>query len=412
MDIQITQREQAGAERHVDVTVPADAVEALEEKTTRRYASQARLPGFRPGKAPTAMVRKRFADAIRQDTLQEIVQDAYKRLLEQEKLEVINQPHIHDLKFEPGQPLTFTFHLEVRPEIKLERLGGFNVPRPSGEVTEEMVQQQLDQVRDQRAVWAPTEDNPITGDKVKVHLWAADEAGQMVDAGELDVTLGDGKLPEVVEELVMETKPGSTTERPVRYPDDFPAPELAGKTKVIRAEVKEVKRKDVPVLDDALARELGDFDSVDALREAVRKDLEAQVTRDADAEVRGKLLDEILEANPFDVPPSWVRQLVDSYAQAYNIPEEDRERFAVEFRPLAERQVRRDLVVDQIARQESLRATEADVDEKVSELAQARNMEPGKLYAALQQAGRLSEIEHGITEERVFKWLADRNTMQ
>jgi trigger factor len=150
---------------------------------------------------------------------------------------------------------------------------------------------------------------------------------------------------------------------------------------------------------------------VDALREAVRKDLTAQVTRDADAEVRGKLLDDILEANPFDVPPSWVRQLVESYAEAYKIPEEDRERFTAEFRPLAERQVRRDLVVDQIARQESLRATEGDVDEKVAELAQGRNMEPGKLYAALQQAGRLGEIEHGITEERVFTWLAERNTM-
>ena len=412
MDIQITQRESAGAERHVDVSVPADAVQAIEERTARRYASQARLPGFRPGKAPAAMVRKRFADAIRQDTLQEIVQDAYKQVLEQGAIEVISQPHIHDLKFEPGQPLTFTFHFEVRPEIKLERLQGFRVQRPSTEVTDEMVQQQLDQVRDQRAVWAPVEDNPITGDRVKVHLHAADESGQMVDAGELDVTLGDGKLPEVIEELIMEARPGATQERPVRYPDDFPAPELQGKTKLVRAEVKDVKRKTVPVLDDALARELGDFDSVDALREAVRKDLEAQVARDADAETRGKLLDEILEANPFDVPPSWVRQLVDSYAEAYNIPEEDRERFAREFRPLAERQVRRDLVVDQIARQESLRASEADVDDRVGELAKGRNMDAGQLYAALQKAGRLQEIEHGITEERVFNWLTERNTME
>jgi trigger factor len=177
-----------GAERHVEVSVPADAVQAVEERTTRRYASQARLPGFRPGKAPAAMVRKRFADAIRQDTLQEIVQDAYKTLLEREQLEVVNQPHIHDLKFEPGQPLTFTFHLEVRPEIKLDRLDGFRVERPSTEVTDDMLQQQLDQVREQRAVWAPVEDNPITGDRITVHLHAADESGQMTDAGEHSAT--------------------------------------------------------------------------------------------------------------------------------------------------------------------------------------------------------------------------------
>lgn len=412
MDIQITQKESAGAERHVEVSVPADTVVAVEERTTRRYASQARLPGFRPGKAPAAMVRKRFADAIRQDTLQELVQDAYKEVLEREKLEVVNQPHIHDLKFEPGQPLTFTFHLEVRPEIKLERLSGFTVQRPSTEVTDEMVQQQLDQVRDQRASWAPADDHPITGDMVSVHLHAADDAGAMVDAGEHNVVLGDGKLPDVIEELIMETRPASTSERPVRYPDDFPAPELQGKTKLVRAEVKEVKRKAVPVLDDALARELGDFDSLDALRGAVRKDLEAHVLREADSETRGKLLDEILDANPFDVPPSWVRQLVDNYAEAYKIPEEDRDRFATEFRPIAERQVRRDLVVDQVARQENLRATESDIDDKVTELAQQRNIEPGKLYSALQQGGRLAEIEHAITEERVFNWLMERNSMQ
>jgi trigger factor len=412
MDIQITPKETVGAERHVEVSVPADAVQAVEERTTRRYASQARLPGFRPGKAPAAMVRKRFADAIRQDTLQEIVQDAYKALLEREQLEVVNQPHIHDLKFEPGQPLTFTFHLEVRPEIKLDRLDGFRVERPSTEVTDDMLQQQLDQVREQRAVWAPVEDNPITGDRITVHLHAADESGQMTDAGEHAVTLGDGKLPEVVEELIMEAKPGGAAERPVRYPDDFPAPELQGKTKLIRAELKDVKRKTVPVLDDALARELGDFESVDALRDAVRKDLEAHVARESDAELRGRLLDQILEANRFDVPPTWVRQLVESYAQAYNIPEEDRERFAGEFRPLAERQVRRDLVVDQIARKENFRATEADVDDRVAELATQRGVDPGQLYSALQKAGRLSEIEHGITEERVFKWLLERNTAE
>ena len=175
--------------------------------------------------------------------------------------------------------------------------------------------------------------------------------------------------------------------------------------------LKEAKRKTAPDLDDALAREVGDFESLDALRDAVRKDLGSHAQREAETQLKTQLLDQIIEANPFDVPPSWVRQLIEGYANAYQVPDEDKERFAQEFRPLAERQVRRDLVVDQIARQENLRATEADVDERVAELAQGRNMEPGKLYAALQQGGRLGEIEHGITEERVFKWLAERNTM-
>lgn len=411
MDIQITQTEGTGAERHLHVAVPPEAVQAAEEKTTRRYASQARLPGFRPGKAPAAMVKKKFADAIRQDVLQEIVQEAYKTALERESLDVVAQPHIHDLKFEPGQPVTFVLHLEVRPDVKLERVEGFSVERATGEVTEEMVAQQLDQMRDQRATWSPVEDNPMSGDMVTVELAMADESGTIPAGQEFRLTLGTGQAIEPIEELVMEAKPGQTVERPVKWPDDFEVEAQRGQTRVVRMHVKEVKRKTAPVLDDALARELGDFDSVDALTAAVRKDLEASQQRDAEAEVRSKLLDQLIEANPFDVPPSWVHQLVQSYGNAYQIPEQELPRFAQEFRPLAERQVRRDLIVDAIARQQELRATEADVDARVSELAQQRNMDAGQVYAALQKAGRLNEIEHGITEERVFAWLLERNTI-
>ena len=209
----------------------------------------------------------------------------------------------------------------------------------------------------------------------------------------------------------MEAKPGQTVERPVKWPDDFEVEAQRGQSRTVRATVKDVKRKTAPVLDDALARELGDFDSVDALTATVRKDLEASAQRDAEGEVRSKLLDQIIEANPFDVPPTWVHQLVQQYGNAYQIPEQDLQRFAQEFRPLAERQVRRDMIVDTIAREHELRATESDVDDRIAELAKTRNMEPGQLYAALQKAGRLGEIEHGITEERVFTWLTERNTL-
>ncbi|AHG91391.1 Trigger factor [Gemmatirosa kalamazoonensis] len=412
MDIQITQREPGGVERHVDVAVPADAVREVEERTARRYTSQARLPGFRPGKAPPAMVRKRFADAIRQDVLQEVVQEAYKKVMEQEKLEPITQPHIHDLKFEPGEPLTFTLHMEVRPEVQLARVEGFRVHRPATEVTDEMVQEQLDSLRDQRATWAPTDDRPMSGDMVTVALATADEQGQIGEQKEYRLELGKDQAIPGIEDLIMEARAGETIERPVKWPEDFPDEAQRGQTKTVRVTLKEAKRKTSPDLDDAFAREVGDFESLDALREAVRKDLGAQAQREAETQLKTQLLDQIIEANPFDVPPSWVRQLVDGYANAYQIPDEDKERFAQEFRPLAERQVRRDLVVETIARDQNLRATEADVDDRVNAMATERGAEAGKLYAALQKAGRLQELEHQITEERVFAWLLERNSAE
>ena len=418
MDITITPKDASGVERHLDVSIPADAVAAAEERTARRYASQARLPGFRPGKAPAGMVRKRFANEIRQETLQALVQDAYQELMERETLDLVTQPHIHDLKFEPGQPLTFTFHLEVRPTVQLERVEGFTVERRANAVTDEMVQQQLEQMREQRAAWAPVELAPQAGDQVTLDLSV--QEGDTGELGEVEmstpqqfqVVVGQGQAIPAVEALILQAAPGETVEQDVTWPDDFPVEEERGKSKRVRVTVKEVKRKALPELDDDLARELGDFDSLDALKGVVREDLGRQLARETDADARAKLLDAIIDANPFDVPPSWVNQLVQSYAQAYQIPEQDLQRFAGEFRALAERQVRRDLVIDTIAKRENLSATAADVDAEVEALARSRNQEPGQLYASLEKAKRLGEIEHGVTERKVFEWLTALNTVQ
>jgi trigger factor len=134
--------------------------------------------------------------------------------------------------------------------------------------------------------------------------------------------------------------------------------------------------------------------------------------READSAVRGALMEEILGANAFDVPPSWVRSLVGAYAEAYQVPESEREKFDTEFRTMAERQVRRDLVVETVAQNEKLAATEKDVDDRVAEMAAKRGAEPAQVYAALQKAKRLREIERGITEDRVFEFLLRQSTVE
>ena len=409
MNIQITPKKSDGVERLLEVSVPVDTVRDAEEQAARRYASRVRLPGFRAGKAPAAMVRKRFAQEIRQAALESLVQDAYKEVLEREKLEPVAQPHIHDLKFEDGQPLVFELHLEVRPEIQLARTSGFRVARPASEVTDEMVREQIEQMRDQRAAWSPVDEKPMPGDMVKVALATADESGAIPEQKDYTIVLGEGQAIPGVEELVMEAKAGETVERPVKWPDDFPDEAQRGQSKNVRVTLEEVKRKSAPALDDAFAREVGDFDGLEALRAAVRKDLQEHATRDADAAVRSALLDQIAEANPFDVPPSWVNRMIDAYMQAYQIPDEQRRQFAGEFAAVAEKQVRRDMLIEALAGQEQLAASEKDVDERVAKVAEQRGADPGQVYASLQKAGRLQEIERSITEEKVFEWLTARN---
>ena len=410
MDIQITTKKSEGVERLLQVSVPLATVNAEEEKTARRYATSVRLPGFRPGKAPAAMVRKRFKDAIRQQVLETLVQEAFKEVMEREKLDVAAQPHVHDVKFDEGQPLTFELHLEVKPTIELKRTQGFRVTRTSQVVTDETVTEQIEKLRDDKATWAPVEEQPREGDMVKVLLATPEGAAEEMPEGRpYNLVLGGGQAIPGVEELVMELKPGETKERTVKWPDDFPDETQRSISKNVRVTLHEVKRKSAPPLDDAFAREVGDFDSLEALRAAVRTDLEEHAKRDADAQVRQALLDNVAEANPFDVPPSWVSRMIDAYMQAYQIPEEQRQTFAAEFAAVAEKQVRRDMLIDAIAAEQKLTATEKDVDDRVAKVAEQRKTDPGQVYASLQKAGRLPEIERSITEENVFEWLAGRN---
>jgi trigger factor len=386
-------------------------VRQAEEKAVRRYASSARLPGFRPGKAPPAMIRQRFAAAIRQEAVESLIQEAYKQVVGDTEVKLAAQPHVHDVKFNEGEPLTFELHLEVQPKVELPRTQGFRVTRTVRSITDDAVQEQIDSMREQRATWAPISGQPAEQDMVTVMLATADDEGVIPEGKEYRIVLGGGQAIPGIEELIMTLKPGETAERPVKWPEDFPDETQRSKTKTVRVTLADAKRKSLPELDDAFARELGDFDAVDALRKAVREDLTTEATREADADVRQKLIDEIIGANAFDVPPSWVNQMVGAYIEAYQVPENERQNFSQRFRAMAERQVRRDLIIDTLAEREKLTATESELDDRITELAARRGADVGQLYSSLQKAGRLKELERGITEEKVFKWLLDQNTV-
>ncbi len=411
-DIEITATKSEGAERHLHVAVPPARVAEARKKATSRVAKQARIAGFRPGKAPAAMVRKQYGAAIDQEAVDALLREAYEAVLAKEDLKLVTQPHAHDVKFGEDDGLSFELHCEVRPELKLEKLDGFRVMRPKSDVTDEMVQEQLDQMREQRATWTPVEEGkPSEGNLVTVMLSTADETGAMPEPREYRLVLGSGQAIPAIEELVLGLTLGERVEQPVKWPEDFPDEAQRGKSKAVVATLTEIKKKDLPALDDAFAAEMGDFASLEAFTAVMREDIGANAVRDADAAARTQLLDEIVSANPFDIPPSWVKQMMQAYAEAYKIPQEELGKFGEEMRGMADRQVRRDLILATIAERESLVATEKDVDAKVAELAEKRGVEVGTLYASLQKAGRLRELERSITEERVFTWLLERNTI-
>src|SRR5256885_7974820 len=398
------------------VTVPAEQVQQAEARATSAYQQRARLPGFRKGKAPAALVKKQFADDIRQQALEDLIRESWKAALAQEggALKPVADPHVHNLKWDAaaGGPVTFEFHVEVKPEITLERIGKFHLKRTTPKVTEDQVLAQLNALREQKAPWTPVVgDKPKLKDLVQVTI-ATREGDVAKDPEQHQLVLGGGRTVPEVEERIMALLPGETVDATVHFPSDFPDEAKRGQARDVRITLHEIKRQQLPELDDAFAREVGDFESLQALRKVVREDLERDAHRQADAQVRRDLIEQIVQANRVVAPRPLVERALAVYAQAYGIPEDRWPDFAQELRPVAEAQVRRDLILDWLVEHHELRATDAELAQKVQEIADRRGTPVAEVRAALEKAKRLRDLERGLTEEKVFTFLLSQSTVE
>jgi trigger factor len=410
--ITIEKTSEDSASKSLRVTVPVDRVREAEARALKYYAQRARLPGFRPGKAPETVVRKRFGDAIRQTVLEEVIRESWETAKTNESLKPITDPAIRNLKFEEGSPIEFELHVEVRPELKLERVGGFKLERREAAVADAAVEEQLARIQEQKAAWIPVEGSkPLPGQMVRVEV-ATIEDGVAGPSQPHDLVLGENQTIPELEEQIMSLLPGETTDAAVRFPDDHPDESRRGQTRQLRITLHEVKQQELPPLDDALAREVGDFENLEALRSAVRQDLEREAAREADADVRRSLISQVVEANNIKAPDSLVHRLMHGYAEMYKVPEEQLPVFEQQFHQIAETQVKRDLALDALVEAHGLRATEAELDERINTMAGARGVSASQIYASLEKSKRLGELERAITEENAFDFLLKQSTVE
>ncbi|MEP6590790.1 MAG: trigger factor [Gemmatimonadota bacterium] len=400
------------ASKSLQVTVPLERLAAAERRAVREYTRQARLPGFRKGHAPEPVVRKKFEQEIKRSVLEDALRESWETILKETELQPLADPQVRNVQYHAGAPLTFDLLIEVRPALALATTGGFTLTRSVPAVTDEMLQEQLDKIREQKATWSPLDGvQPKPGNLVSVTVTTLEDGKEPTETKPYGLVLGEGQTIPDVEEQIMKLLPGELADADVRFPEDHPEPARRGESRRVRIALHEVKEQLLPELDDAFARELGDFDSVTALRDRIREDMEAEAVRTADQGVRDQLVQRLVEANEVPAPPSLVHRLVHAYAEGYRIEAPQFETFAASFEPVAQQQVKRELVLDAVSTAQNLRATEADLDARVAEMAAARGIEPGTLYASLQQGKRLGELERTITEEKIFSWLLAQSTV-
>ncbi|MGH7555666.1 MAG: trigger factor [Longimicrobiales bacterium] len=412
-ELKISVEKPAAWARRLTITVPADRIERERRSAVDRLAKRVRLPGFRKGKVPAHLMEKRYGAAIEQETLEKVVGDAYREALQKEGLQPITQGSVDNVDYESGNDLTFRVDLEIRPEVELNRIGGFRLQRRIPVVEESHVDRVLERLQHEQAAWRQIEgEAPVVGDMVVVDITALRDDAEPTKPRRYQIVLGEGQAAPAIEESIRTLRPGEAQEFTVdlrRNAEDESSPAEPHR---IHVALLEAQRPDRPAADDEFARSLGDFEGLDDLRSKIRQDLEREADQDAERTLRVDLVQSIIEANPFDVP----RSMVDDYLARVLPAREgiDESRLAEvreTARPGAERALQRMLVVERVAEMEVLGASPDEVEDRIGAISERLGRSPAETRAQLQKSNRLHEIEEEITENKVFDYLKSLSTI-
>ena len=435
-------------EREISVEIPSEKVSHELESFVARYQKMARVPGFRRGKTPASLVRRRFADELKQEVVESLVPRYFREAVEKQSLTPISQPRIIDFHFEEGEPLRFKAVFEVMPNIEVAAYSDLKSEKADVSVTEEEVERELQSLREQQASYNSIEEDrglrdgdfaqaTFTGTPVeKQESGLVDPAGNPVSSGQ-QAASPTGAQPVHMDDVLVDiggtntvrefsdnlrgAKAGEERAFTISYPEDFQDKRLAGKTLEYKVQIKGVKTKQVPELNDEFAKELGDFKSLDELRTRIREQLEAQKRHEIEHTAKDKLVQELVSRNNFPVPESLVDQQVTSRLErgfralaaqgmrAEDMRKMDFGRLRAGQREAAVREVRASLILEKIADKEKIEVSDADLDVEVERMAQQARQPVEAVRKKLTDDGTLERIRERIRNEKTLDFLYQRS---
>lgn len=404
-------------QRVAHVTVDVDHVESIRADVARKLQKQAKMPGFRQGKVPMSVIRKNYADQIEQNALERIIPEAYRAVLEgNDDIHPIADPRVEHLNLDEDQPVRFDLVIEVRPEVELKGYQGLEVERIVPEVTEDRVTQALEELAERNAQWIPVERPAQAGDAMQIDFAPLGEDGQPDESKREEnyaLELGsDGVLPEFNSAL-LGLQAGEDTQVEVTYPEDYPRQELAGTTKVFEIEVKDIREKRVPAVDDDLAKSISHFETLDELRAEVRKELESSAKSESDKQLRDSLIEKVRGQNEIPVPPSLEARYLQAMAGDYErlvgreMNDAEKREFPQRYAPSARRMAERTIILDNIRRREGIEVSDEDVESRIAELAGERGVTAEEFRQAVEASQNLDRLRHDLEEEKIFAYLLE-----
>ena len=406
-------------QRVLSIEVPRERLEAERARVMRDLRKRTARPGFRKGHVPAAIIERDFAARIESDALENLVPQVCDQAIRSQNLDVVSTPKVENLVLDDPQVVRFDLVFEVRPSIEIGSLEGLGATRWVSSVTDEDLASALESLRQQQAQFVAVERPAQDGDFVWVSYVSLDEQGRERATQKVEnypFELGAGGVVAEFETAVRGLGAGDSGRAEVRYADDHDNSELAGKVVAFILTLQSVKEKHLPPLDDDLARDLG-LENLEAVRTRVRADLERRQAEESEHRVRESLVDRLIERHPFEVPGSMLGTYLEAVAADYDErhrrmqsqPDpQEREEYLSRTRPAAERAVRRQLLLEQLAQQHGLTMTEADVDKWIEERVQAGSPDVAQARAYWADSRRRRRLRGELTEERVFTFLESK----
>ena len=404
-----------GCKHTLEITVPVEEVEAETGRAVTKVQQRAKLPGFRPGKAPVSIIRQQFAGEIRKQVLESLIPKYLHNRFEAEDLKVVGQPDITDVHLEAGEPLRFTADFEVVPQVELLDYKGLTVKYHDPEVTDEDVDKRIEELRHSKAEFVNEDPRPLAdGDFAVLSLESLSAVeGPPVKNEEMTLEVGGGDTLEDFSEHLRGMNPGEEKEFDVSYPEDYGQPKLAGKTVRFRAQVKGVRRKELPEVNDEFAQDLGDYRTVDELREAVRKSLFGQRQFEAQLEAKNQLVDKLVDMHDFPVPETFVdQQIRNRTGRALAERGVDPKSLKLDWKKLKENQqdkalheVKASMLLSRIAEREAIVPTRDEVDKEVERIALQLREPFAAVRLRVEKDGTLVRIASHIQTEKTLSFL-------
>lgn len=410
-----------GCRHELEFTVSVLDIADETQRVVEKIQKQANVPGFRPGKAPLSIIQNRFKSEIRQEVIESLLPKVLQKRFEEDKLAVVGTPNIVDLKFEDGQPMVFKAQFDVHPEFDLGEYKGLEVEYEDPTVADADVEDRLTQIRDSKAEYVNLDPRPAeSGDFAVVSLESIEGVeGEPVKASEMMIELGNPDTMPAFTEGITGMTPGESKIIEVSYPEDYGQEKLSGKTVKFDLELKFLRKKELPDLDDEFAKSMGDFQTLEEFRNQVRASILQERTYRAQEEAKSQLIEKLADGHNFAVPETYVERQLESqlrnYAQTLAMQGIDPKTLNIDFNKFKEsqsaraiRDVKAGLLLDRIGSVEAIAATNEEVDREVSRLARSQREPVAAVRMKLEKDGGLDRLASRIRTDKTINFLFEQ----